>query len=215
MDQERASLRLGTALARLAWGLVTAVAILVTFVDTAGRGHVNPFNFFGYFTIQSNSMLAVVAIAAGLLGLLRPGLEPRWLLPARALVTMCMVIVGVVYAVLLAPLGAAGGVPVPWANWVMHIAGPLLVVVDWAFVREPRALPWRVAWLLLLYPAVWVAVVLVRGATDGWVPYPFLRPDQGYGVVSIYVLVIALAFAAVSFAVVGWSRTRARAKASR
>ena len=34
-------------------------------------------------------------------------------------------------------------------------------------------------WLHVLYPVVWIAVVLVRGATDGWVPYPFLNPEQG------------------------------------
>ncbi|EYT56470.1 membrane protein [Leucobacter sp. UCD-THU] len=194
------------AAARVAWGAATLAAIVATFVDTASGGPVNPFNFFGYFTIQSNSLLVAVAIGAGLLGLLRPGPQPRWLVVSRSLATTCMVIVGLVYAVLLAPLGAAGGVPVAWANWVMHVAGPVLVALDWVIARDRGPLPWRIAWWQLAYPVVWTAVVLVRGATDGWVPYPFLNPQQGYATVLLYVVVIAAVFAVVSFTVVWWSR---------
>ncbi len=208
MDPQPRRRRLLLPGARLLWGTVTLVAIVVTFADTASRGPVNPLNFFGYFTVQSNSLLTVVAITAGVHGLLRPGSSPRWLVVLRSLVTMCMTIVGLVYALLLAPLGAAGGVPVPWANWVMHVAGPLLVVTDWALSPDRGPLQWRTAWLQLAYPIGWTAVVLVRGATDGWVPYPFLSPAQGYGIVAMYVALIAVAFLGVSLLVVWWSRRR-------
>ena len=39
---------------------------------------------------------------------------------------------------------------------------------------------------------VWVVVVLLRGATDGWVQYPFLNPSTEYGSVFAYVLAIAV-----------------------
>ena len=194
------------AAARLAWAAVTIVAIAATFAETASRGPVNPFNFFGYFTIQSNSLLAATALIAGVAGLRRPGPQAGWVVVLRSLATVCMVIVGLVYAVLLAPLGLEGGAPVPWANWVMHVGGPVLAACDWAFARDREPLPWRAALLQLIYPLVWTAVVLVRGATDGWVPYPFLSPEQGYGVVMAYAAVIALVFLAVSFGVVWWSR---------
>lgn len=209
MDPRPRPGRLLLPVARLAWGAVTLVAIVVTFADTASKGPVNPFNFFGYFTVQSNTLLTVVAITAGVRGLIRPGRPPRWLVVLRSLATMCMTIVGLVYALLLAPLGAAGGVPVPWANWVMHVAGPLLVVADWVLSPDREPLPWRIAWLQLAYPICWTAVVLVRGATDGWVPYPFLSPTQGYGVVAVYVVLVVLiaaAFLGVSLLVVWWSR---------
>lgn len=170
------------------------------------RATINPFNFFGYFTIQSNTVLVVTALIAGVVGLARPGVQPRWLVVLRSLATVCMIVVGLVYAILLAPLGLEGGVPVPWANWMMHVAGPILVVADWLFSRDRNALPWRIAWLQLSYPILWTIVILIRGATDGWVPYPFLDPVQEYGVVAIYVVVIAGVFLGISAVVVWWSR---------
>ena len=199
---------------RLGFGAVTVVSILATLLETASRATINPFNFFGYFTIQSNALLAIVAVTAGVIGFIRPGVQPHWLVVLRSLATVCMIIVGLVYAVLLAPLGLEGGVPVPWANWVMHVAGPILVAADWLFARDRAALPWRVVPVLLIYPVGWTLVVLIRGATDGWVPYPFLDPAQGYGVVAVYVVVIALVFTIVSTAVVWWSRRHQRAPAS-
>jgi hypothetical protein len=47
------------------------------------------------------------------------------------------------------------------------------------------------SWVSLIYPVLWVVVVLICGATDGWVPYPFLDPATGYGSVAIYCLAIA------------------------
>lgn len=196
------------AAARLLWAAVALVAIIVTWIESATRGPVNPFNFFGFFTIQANSLLVIVAAIAGIAGLLRSGPQARWIVVLRSLTTVSMTVVGMVYVTLLAPLGLEGGAPVPWANWAMHYAGPILVAVDWIFARDREPLPWRFVLLQLIYPLAWVAVVLVRGATDGWVPYPFLNPNQGGGTVAIYVAVIAVAFTLVSLLVVWWSRRR-------
>ena len=57
----------------------------------------------------------------------------------------------------------------------------------------------RVAWPWLVPPVVWTSVTLVRGALDGWYPYPFLNPaNGGYGTVALYctaILALALAVA--------------------
>ncbi|MFJ2146256.1 Pr6Pr family membrane protein [Glutamicibacter sp. NPDC087831] len=158
-------------LARILWALATLGAIVATYADTASRGPVQPLNFFGYFTIQSN---------------------------------LVVVLVGLIYLTLLAPLGAAGGVPLPWANWVMHILGPLLVLADWLLARDRTSLSYRAVPLLLIYPLLWTGVVLIRGASDGWVPYPFLDPDQGYPVIALYVVSIAVLFAGIAFLVVAY-----------
>ncbi|WP_394249043.1 Pr6Pr family membrane protein [Arthrobacter pityocampae] len=185
------------AAVRLVVGAVVLLAVLSTFLDTASRGAVNPFNFFGFFTIQSNLLAAAVLLLAAVLQV-RGAADPEWLVPVRAAVTTYMFVVGVVYNLLLA--GLPGGVELAWANWVMHVGFPVYAVLDWIVAADRRALSYRVLRLILVFPLVWVTVVLMRGATDGWVPYPFLDPASGYASVAVYVVVIAvavLAFGAV------------------
>ncbi|MBF6672050.1 Pr6Pr family membrane protein [Glutamicibacter sp. FBE19] len=195
-------------LARILWALVTLAAIVATYSDTASRGPVQPMNFFGYFTIQSNALLVAVWIVAGTAGLVKAERVTRWVVGLRALVCVCMAVVGLIYLTLLAPLGAAGGVPLPWANWVMHILGPLVILGDWLLSKDRVVLPYTAVFLILIYPMLWTGVVLVRGATDGWVPYPFLNPEQGYGVISLYVVAIAAVFAGIAVFVVAYGRRR-------
>ena len=198
-----AGLRIGVALARGAVGVALLAAVVATFVDAASRGPVNPFDFFGYFTIQSNVLaIATLLLAAGL-GLSRRTPGPI-LRTFRTVATVDMIITGIVYATLLAPLGAAGGAPVPWANQAMHVVGPLFVALDWFVVGGREALTWRRAAIVLIHPLVWIVVVLARGATDGWVPYPFLDPAQGYGAVAFYCVIITVAFVVVG-ALIRWS----------
>lgn len=179
------------------------VAVIATTIDTAARVQINPFNFFGYFTIQSNLVIAVVyGLTAA-----RPRDDARgWLTLARACATSYLIVVGIVYALLLAPLGAAGGVPLPWANVILHILVPIYAVVDWLLIGDRTRISFRRLWVAAVYPVLWCAVVLVRGATDGWVPYPFLDPANGYPSVLLYVVVIAVVVVAVASLVFWASR---------
>ncbi len=191
------------AAARLAVAAVVLLAVVATFLDTASRSAVNPFNFFGFFTVQSNIAAALVLLATAVLQL-RGTAGPQWLVPVRAAATTYMLVVGVVYNLLLA--GLAGGVELAWANWVLHVAFPIYAVLDWVVTDDRRPLSYRVIRLILIYPLLWVLVVLVRGATDGWVPYPFLDPASGYASVLLYVTVIAAAFAGFGALVILISR---------
>jgi hypothetical protein len=191
---------------RLLMSALVLAAVAATYADTAGRGPVNPFNFFGYFTIQSNLLLAAVLIATTVVRL-RHREPPAWMQVARGACTTYIVLVGIVYATLLAG-HENGGVPLPWANTVLHVVVPLYGPLDWLLVADRPRLPWRRAWLALLFPAVWLAVVLVRGATDGWVPYPFLDPSTGSGTVALFCL--AIASATLLMALVIWAFSRVR-----
>lgn len=193
------------AVLRAAVAVATIVAIVATTLDTASRTPINPFNFFGYFTIQSNIITSVALLLAAFATFAgrrqTPGLQLL-----RAAATTYIVIVGLVYNTLLA--GLPGGVELEWANTIMHVIMPLYAAIDWLLFGDRRALAWKRLWLVLIYPVVWLAVVLVRGATDGWVPYPFLDPSQGYGVVALFALGIAGAFGIVGALVWALSRVR-------
>jgi len=186
-------------------GLAGLIAIIATFFDTASRATINPFNFFGYFTMQSNVifMIAMLATAAAIFAGPK---QSQLLIMLRACATTYIVIVGIVYNLLL--VGLEGGVTLQWANWVLHVALPIYAALDWVLFADRPALPWKRFWLVVIYPIVWVVVVLIRGATDGWVPYPFLDPTQGYGVVALYCIGIAVAVLVVGALVWAVSRTR-------
>ena len=173
---------------RVAAVILGVVAVIATFADTASRVTINPFNFFGYFTMQSNIIwFVVMAITAAVV--LRGSRQSERLLIARGCATTYMILVGAIYNTLLA--GQEGGVALVWANSVVHIVLPIYAAVDWIVFGDDHRLAWKRLWVSLVYPMVWVIVVLIRGATDGWVPYPFFNPDTGYALVFTYVAGIA------------------------
>lgn len=192
-----------TASLRLAVGALGAAAVVATFFDTASRERINPFNFFGFFTMQGNIFGAIVLLLTACVGFARLP-RSRALELARACATTYLAIVGLVYNVLLA--GLPGGVDLAWANTVLHVVVPIYVVVDWVAFADRRRLPWARFWFVLIYPLAWLIVVLIRGATDGWVPYPFLDPATGYQSVGGYAVAIAVGFGIIGVAVWACSR---------
>jgi len=205
-------MRIAIGSVRLALAALMLAAVVATYLGTVARigAAPNPFNFFGYFTIQSNLLGIAALLLSGVALLQSTGgrTGPRWLPAFRGAVVAYIVVVGLVYAVLLAPLGLEGGAPVPWANFVLHVVSPILIPLDWLLVADRPALPWRRLWVVLPYPAVWLTVVLIRGASDGWVPYPFLAPENGAWSIALVCFGIALTILAAAALATGLSRAR-------
>lgn len=188
-------------------GLAIVVAIVAQFIKSSSLTTVNPFNFFGYFTIQSN-VIAAVAFLASALFILRGKLQPEWVIYLRALATILMVIVGIVYNTLLSGEGLEGSFNLQWSNDILHIVIPIYAALDWLMFGDRPKLPFSRLWVMLIYPVVWLVVVLIRGATDGWVPYPFLSPANGYLSVAIYAVAIAGFTILFAYGVYAYSRVR-------
>ena len=159
-------------LAAIAWSLARGI----------DAGTFKFFNFFGFFTIQNNLIGALaLLVAAPLTGLARPA----WIEYLRACAATYLVIVVTVYWTLLAPTTEDS--VTEWTNLVLHALSGIALLADW-LIEGPRArLPLRTVWIVLAYPFVWVVVVLIRGATDGWFPYPFLDPANGYASIAVVV----------------------------
>jgi hypothetical protein len=194
-------------LVRLLAGLAILSAIIGQFVFTAGRATINPFNFFGYFTIQSN-IITMVAFFASAYFILRRKTQPTWVVFLRAIATTIIVLVGLVYNTLLAGASLAGSFDLAWSSDILHIIIPIYALVDWLLFADRTTLPYSKLWLVLIYPIVWLVVILIRGATDGWVPYPFLDPATGYGSVTIYCIAISAFTVLFGLAVFALSRVR-------
>lgn len=194
-------------LLRLLAGLAILIAVIGQFVYTAGRASINPFNFFGYFTIQSNliTMVAFLASASFILGRKK---QPTWVIYLRAVATTIIVIVGLVYNTLLAGAALGDSFNLAWSSNILHIVIPIYALVDWVLFADRKKLLYNKLWVVLIYPIVWLIVIVFRGATDGWVPYPFLDPATGYGSVAVYSIAIAAFTVLFGIAVFALSRVR-------
>ncbi|RYB94171.1 hypothetical protein EUA93_07325 [Nocardioides oleivorans] len=176
---------------------ISGEAVLVE-TDPPGLGQ-RIYQYFFYFTIQSNILVAVTSTA-----LARDPLLDRtgWRI-ARLAGIVGITVTGLVHFFLLRPLLDLDG-----ANWVadklLHMVVPLLAVIAWAWVGpRPRASLKEAAYALV-WPIAWTAWTLVFAQLNGWVPYPFLDPDEdGWGAVGIACAGITVLFLLL-FALYAW-----------
>lgn len=191
------------ALTRLVFGGSLLVVLAFTFLSGGRSRGLDPFDYFGYFTNLTSLIAGAVMIATGVLRFRRRR-PPGWLLYARAIVTACMIVVGVIYNTLVPGTGSA---PL-WVSVTLHVAAPLLLVVDWTVLGDRPPLPWSKLWVALPFPVTWLIVTLIRGQVDGWVPYGFLLPSRG--IPSLALHVIGLLGALLGAAVIVWGVSRTR-----
>ena len=190
---------------RLIAVIAVVAAIVGQWLVSSKLDSYNPWNFFGYFTIQSNIIIAV-AFAVTLVAAARRKRSDLGVSLFRGAATVYIATTGIVYNTLLTNVDVSANVQ--WSNDILHKVIPAYAVLDWLLFSDRSKLLLRHVWWFLIYPAVWTIVVLVRGATDGWVPYPFLNPDLGYGVVALYCLGVAVSIVLLGVLVIGMSRLR-------
>ncbi|WP_345441933.1 Pr6Pr family membrane protein [Microbacterium gilvum] len=183
----------GGALGVLGWAYGLRIA----------AGDASPIDFFGYFTNLTTLLAATLLLTTGALSL-GGFTSPRALITARAVGVTCLLAVGAVYNVLVPGTGSAP----PWVSAALHVVVPLIVLADWVCVGDRPALPWRMLWVVLPHPVVWLAIVLARGVADGWVPYGFLLPSRGAASLALHVAGLLAALLAAGALV--WALSRGR-----
>lgn len=193
--------RFAIGLVRGLAGLCTVSVLVYTYRLNIAAGYANPLDYFGYFTNQTTLVMGIVLVATGTL-IIADHDPPRWLTMLRAAATAYLIVVAVIYNGLVPGTGSAPR----WVSVVLHIIVPGFVVLDWLLVSDRPPLLWRRLWILLPYPIVWLVVVLARGATDGWVPYGFLLPENGP--ISLTLHVIGLTGAVMIAGVFVWWTSR-------
>lgn len=143
-------------------------------------------NHFSYFTVLSNVFAACVM----LLGVFNPVSAQ-----IRGAAALYMTTTGIVYALLLRGID----VQTPaYANWVLHIVVPILVVAEWLLTPERT----KRAWVWLSFPLAYLVYTLVRGPIVDWYPYPFMDPrGNGYGEVLLNCVFVAVVIGVLAYAV--------------
>jgi hypothetical protein len=166
-------------------------------------------NFFSYFTILSNFVVAI-SLTAGLLASSSAAGKFFTNVSVRTAIAVYIFIVGLVYNLVLRKIWS----PTGWqlvADNLLHVLVPLFYVLFWYFFIPRNMLKWNDIFPWLLFPACYLVYSLVRGASTGWYPYPFLHAGElGYAKVAVNSLVVLLAFVAVGLGMIGINRIAKR-----
>lgn len=177
---------------KVGFGLLGFSAIITEIAVLIERKLFDFWNFFSFFTVESN-IIAASALFVGAFALLIHE-RPRWVDALRGAAALYMLITGIVFSVLLSGLDPNILTAVRWDNTVLHYIMPAVLVIDW-FIDPPKhRFVFSKAMYWLVYPISYVVYTLVRGVFVEWYPYPFLDPaTNGYAgvfIVSVCITII-------------------------
>jgi uncharacterized membrane protein YhdT len=175
-SQRRIARFFAAAIAILGWyGL--ALQFYIARLTAAGAGTPATtwaINYFSYFTIQTNLLVAIFfTLAAGTASSKLRNFATRP--TVQCALAVYIAIVGIVYALVLRDLWNPEGMH-KIADVILHEAIPLLYLLYWfVFARKDKnSLSFSDVPRWLGFPAFYLTYTLVRGSITGFYPYPFI-----------------------------------------
>lgn len=170
-------------------------------------------NFFSFFTILSNILAALTLTFAAFPSSSAPGRffsRPS----VQGAVAAYMTMTGLVYFFLLRHLRPLEG----WAlvsDRILHDVMPVVFVVFWLFVASNGTLKVKNTLVWLIFPVIFAAYSLVRGAYTGRYPYPFIDVSKlGYPQTFVNIAALMLCFIALGLSFIALDRWIAKRRAS-
>ena len=194
-------------LGTLVWSaLILQLYLIINVSIERGSGlWVGIARYFGYFTILTNILVALVLTVP----LVRP--RTRWgqffsqpnVMNATA---AYIIMVAIPYSLFLRHAWKTQGWQVV-VDEILHDVSPILYTVFWILFVPKAALQWRNLPAWLIYPLAYLIVTLISGAIFKWYPYPFLEVDKlGYPQVFLNTAMLFFGSCIVSAALIGIAR---------
>jgi hypothetical protein len=211
MKQPKPTIVIGIFLIIAGWfALVLQMIVLQNTAATSGIPVLMAtVNYFSYFTILSNLLVAL----SRTIGLFFPETNAGKFFnryTTQSAICVYIVIVGLVYSIALRNVWA----PTGWqklADHLLHDLIPLVYLVYWLIAIPPAVLKYQSIPKWLLFPGIYLVYSLVRGYFTHWYPYPFIQASElGYGTTLINSAFVLLAFIVVSLLLIFFNRARRR-----
>jgi len=162
--------------------IIALIIALLAWLSVLSQLYLTPLNtieYFSYFTSLSNSLVAVSLT----LSVLAPSSGPGVFfsrLSVQSAIALYITVVFLVYNIALRGIWILTGWEYFWDNMV-HITIPVLYVAYWFFFRTRGVLQWTDSMRWMIFPFIYLAYCLARGAMVNWYPYPFLNAGKlGY-----------------------------------
>ncbi len=150
-------------------------------------------NFFSFFTIECNLLIAVSLSVAGLFPHSKAGMFFSTL-NFQTACTLYIGLVALVYNTVLRGLVPLAGATL-LADTLLHVIVPLLYLLYWIFFRPAGSLEYGAGLYWAIFPFLYLLYSLLRGSIVNWYPYPFLNADKyGYGQVLINAVIVTTGF---------------------
>jgi hypothetical protein len=153
--------------------------------------------FFSYYTILTNALVAVCFTSL----LTSKSGSSNFFASAKfqSAVTVYITIVGLIYNLILRQLWAPTGLQ-KVTDELLHTIIPIIFIFHWFLFVPKINLKWTDAFYWLLYPLIYLLIILLRGSFSGFYPYPFIEVDNlGYQRVIENSLLLCLGFLFFSF----------------
>lgn len=146
-----------------------------------------------YFTVLTNLAVAIVFTRASLR--FGDSRHPRLI----AGLTLAILLVGAVYAILLRPIDHPHGIALV-ATIFLHMVTPILVALFWLTIVRKGALRAADPLLFALFPLIYFAYAMARGAADGHYPYFFINVTK----IGVQRTLVNAALIAAAFLIAGY-----------
>lgn len=195
----------------IAWlALILQLYISIRNTETNGLTPLRAtWNFFSYFTVLTNSLVAICLTTL----LFHPGSGPGRLFSKPATlgaITVYIFVVGLTYNLILRFTWAPSGLQ-KWVDEALHVVVPLLFIIFWILYAPRTRLNWSLPFRWLLYPALYLVYALLRGEFTGFHAYPFINTAiLGYGPVMLNAGGMMLVFIVSGLLVVAFNRKAGR-----
>lgn len=184
------------------WFAVTAtlaatallVQLILVMLGDDGGPVARVVRFLSYFTVESNILVAVVCALLAR----DPSRDSRPLRVAHLDSVLCITVTGLVYVSVLRGTVELEGLELA-TDFVFHTLVPVLALVGWVLFGPHGRWSTGILRSALVFPVVFLAWTLVRGAVVGEYPYPFIDVTAlGYPRALLNAVAVTALFAVLS-----------------
>lgn len=161
------------AIACVAGAVALAIEARISFRNSFAKGIAAAeatFLYLRYFTITTNIALAALHGATAVRLVRGRRLPPGGFYDAMLVYAA---VTGATYELLLRSTWSPQGEEF-FSDMILHDAVPLLTLAVWLLAAPRTGVKWRDPLLMLVYPALYLAITLVAGALGEGYPYDFL-----------------------------------------
>jgi len=193
--------------AKRTFSIILAIVAWIAIIVNFKYSHEKLSNFLSYFTIISNTLIALAMTVTGFAPRSASG---RFVSKPQVVSALALyiIIVALVYNINLRNTWAVSGM-LSITDYFIHVFIPVAYLVYWFLYTPKKSLYWKniAPWLIL--PLLYLSYSLIRGAITGWYPYPFANVTHlGYRQVLINSAVVTLGFALIGVLLVFINRKK-------